>query len=56
MSILSLGNVFSVIIMQAIQPTLAENRVILNPVSWETFNQLLQELGDKRSQHFDYPQ
>jgi hypothetical protein len=40
--------------MQAIQPLLAENRVILNPVSWDTFNQLLQELGDKRSQHFAY--
>jgi len=27
--------------MQTIQPSLAENRVILDPVSWETFNQLL---------------
>jgi Uma2 family endonuclease len=42
--------------MQAIQPSLAENRVILNPVSWDTFNQLLQELGDKRSQRLAYSQ
>ena len=44
------------IIMQATQPILAENRVILNPVSWDTFNQLLQELGDKRSQLLVYSQ
>lgn len=42
--------------MQTIQPTFAENRVILEPVSWETFNQLLQELGDKRSQRLAYSQ
>lgn len=42
--------------MQTIQPTLAENRVILDHVSWETFNQLLQELGDKRSQRLAYSQ
>ncbi|MEB3191678.1 MAG: hypothetical protein VKL42_15170 [Snowella sp.] len=29
---------------------MAENRIILNPVSWQTFSQLLQKLGDKRSQ------
>ena len=40
--------------MPTIQSELAENRVILNPVSWETFNQLLQELGDRQSQHFAY--
>ncbi len=40
--------------MQTIQPSLAENRVILEPVSWETFNQLLQDLGDKRSQRLAY--
>ncbi len=51
-----LGNLFSVIFMQAIQPSLAENRVILNPVSWDTFNQLLQELGDKRSHRLAYSQ
>ena len=28
----------------------ADNIVILNPVSWQTFNQLLEELGDKRGQ------
>ena len=42
--------------MQATQPTSAENRVILNSVSWDTFNQLLQELGDKRSQRLAYSQ
>jgi Uma2 family endonuclease len=42
--------------MQTIQPSFAENRVILEPVSWETFNQLLQELGDKRSQRLAYSQ
>jgi Uma2 family endonuclease len=42
--------------MQTIQPSLAENRVMLEPVSWETFNQLLQELGDKRSQRLAYSQ
>jgi Uma2 family endonuclease len=42
--------------MQTIQPTLAENRVILDPVSWETFNQLLKDLGDKRSQRLAYSQ
>jgi len=42
--------------MKTIQPTLAENRVILDPVSWETFNQLLQDLGDKRSQRLAYSQ
>ncbi|MGL5032294.1 MAG: hypothetical protein ACRC6M_00660 [Microcystaceae cyanobacterium] len=42
--------------MQTIQPTLVENRVILDPVSWDTFNQLLQELGDKRSPCLAYSQ
>ena len=42
--------------MQTIQPSLAENRVSLNPVSWETFNQLLKDLGDKRSQRLAYSQ
>lgn len=32
----------------------AENVVILDPVSWETFNQLLQELGNKRGQRLTY--
>lgn len=31
-----------------------ENVVILDPVSWETFNQLLQELGHKRGQRLAY--
>lgn len=42
--------------MQTLEPTFAEHRVILEPVSWETFNQLLQELGDKRSQRLAYSQ
>ena len=42
--------------MQTIKPSLAENRVSLNPVSWETFNQLLKDLGDKRSQRLAYSQ
>jgi Uma2 family endonuclease len=33
---------------------IAENIVFLNPVSWETFNQLLEELGNKRSQRLAY--
>ncbi|MFM7382197.1 MAG: Uma2 family endonuclease [Microcystaceae cyanobacterium] len=32
----------------------ADNVVILNPVSWQTFNQLLEELGDKRGQRLAY--
>jgi Uma2 family endonuclease len=32
----------------------AENRVILNPVSWETFTQLLQDLGNNRGSRLAY--
>ncbi|MFM7578415.1 MAG: hypothetical protein ACKO5Q_15935, partial [Microcystaceae cyanobacterium] len=35
-------------------PPKADNIVILNPVSWQTFKQLLQELGDKRGQRLAY--
>lgn len=40
----------------ALSKPIAENIVVLNPVSWETFNQLLEELGDKRNQRFAYDQ
>lgn len=40
----------------ALSQPIAENIVVLNPVSWETFNQLLEELGDKRNQRFAYDQ
>jgi len=33
---------------------MAENVVFLNNVSWETFNHLLKELGDKRAQRLSY--
>lgn len=33
---------------------IAENIVLLNNISWDTFNNLLQELGDKRSQRLTY--
>jgi Uma2 family endonuclease len=32
----------------------AEHLILLNPVSWNTFNQLLEELGEKRGQRFAY--
>ncbi|MDJ0660189.1 MAG: Uma2 family endonuclease [Crocosphaera sp.] len=34
--------------MPIIQQNLTENRVILNNITWETFNQILKELGNKR--------
>ncbi len=34
--------------MPTIQPNITENRVILNHITWETFNQILKEIGDKR--------
>lgn len=40
----------------ALSQPIAENVVLLNPVSWETFSQLLEELGDKRNQRFAYDQ
>jgi Uma2 family endonuclease len=42
--------------MPILQQSLAENRVILNPVSWETFNQLLHDLGNKRASRLAYYQ
>ena len=34
----------------------AEQIVCLNPVSWDIFNHLLEELGDKRNQRLAYNQ
>lgn len=34
--------------MQTLIPEIAEQRVILSNISWETFEQILKELGDKR--------
>ncbi len=33
---------------------IADNLILLNNVSWETFNHLLQELGDNRNQRLSY--
>ena len=33
--------------MQTIQPSLAENRVSLNPVSWETFSNISITAGSR---------
>ena len=44
-----------VIISSCEQPRpLAENRVLLHNVSWETFEQLLDDVGDRRSTLFHY--
>jgi len=40
----------------ALSQSIAENIVLLNPVSWETFNQLLEELGNNRNQRLAYDQ
>ncbi|MDZ7958185.1 MAG: Uma2 family endonuclease [Aulosira sp. DedQUE10] len=37
-----------------ITTTSAENRIILNNIKWETFNTILQELGDKRAARLAY--
>lgn len=42
--------------MPIIQKNVTENRVILNNITWETFNQLLKELGDKRVIRLAYDQ
>ncbi|ACB53878.1 hypothetical protein cce_4530 [Crocosphaera subtropica ATCC 51142] len=42
--------------MKIIQQSVTENRVVLNNITWETFNQLLKELGDKRVIHLAYDQ
>ena len=40
--------------MKTATPEIAEQRVILSNVSWQTFEQLLKELGDKRSTRLAY--
>lgn len=40
--------------MQTLIPEIAEQRVILSNISWQTFEQLLKELGDKRSTRLAY--
>jgi Uma2 family endonuclease len=40
--------------MQTINKYVAENRVILKHISWDTFNQLLTELGEDRSSRLAY--
>jgi Uma2 family endonuclease len=39
-----------------LESAIAEHYVQLHPVSWETFNQLLEELGDKRNKRLTYYQ
>jgi Uma2 family endonuclease len=40
--------------METATPEIAEQRVILSNVSWQTFEQLLKELGDKRATRLAY--
>jgi len=40
--------------MKTLAPEIAEQRVILSNVSWQTFEQLLKELGDNRSSRLAY--
>jgi Uma2 family endonuclease len=40
--------------MKTATPELAEQRVILSNISWQTFEQLLKELGDKRASRLAY--
>jgi len=40
--------------MKIATPEIAEQRVILSNVSWQTFEQLLKELGDKRATRLAY--
>jgi Uma2 family endonuclease len=40
--------------MKIVTPEIAEQRVILSNVSWQTFEQLLKELGDKRATRLAY--
>ncbi len=40
--------------MQTLIPEIAEHRVILSNISWETFEQILKELGDNRSTRLAY--
>ncbi|MGB5961532.1 MAG: Uma2 family endonuclease [Coleofasciculaceae cyanobacterium] len=40
--------------MQTLIPVIAEQRVILSNISWQTFEQILKELGDNRSTRLAY--
>lgn len=40
--------------IKTVTTTIPENRVILNQITWETFKQLLQELGNNRSSCLAY--
>ena len=40
--------------MKIVTLEIAEQRVILSNVSWQTFEQLLKELGDKRATRLAY--
>jgi Uma2 family endonuclease len=40
--------------MKTATPEIAEQRVILSNISWQTFEQLLKELGDKRASRLAY--
>ena len=40
--------------MKTATPELAEQRVILSNISWQTFEQLLKELGDNRASRLAY--
>lgn len=40
--------------MQVLIPEIAEHRVILSNISWQTFEQILKELGDNRSTRLAY--
>jgi Uma2 family endonuclease len=40
--------------MQTLITEIAEQRVILSNISWQTFEQLLKELGDNRSTRLAY--
>jgi Uma2 family endonuclease len=42
--------------MSTVSTTLAENRTILQPISWATFNNLLTELGNQRNARLTYHQ
>ena len=47
------ANLTSTAIAEQVRP-LAENRVILNNISWDTFERLLADIGDRRKTLFHY--
>ncbi len=42
--------------MPSIEQKITENRVVLNHITWETFNQIIKELGEKRVIRLAYDQ